>query len=48
MVLSLKRQQNVEKIWIHEVPFRLFITGDMAVYAMMLGKEGSDIYWCIW
>jgi hypothetical protein len=20
----------------------------MAFYAMMLGKEGSDIHWCIW
>jgi hypothetical protein len=29
-------------------PFRLFITGDLAFYAMMVGKEDGDRYWCHW
>jgi hypothetical protein len=31
-----------------EVPFRVFMTGDLAYYAICHGKENSTSHWCPW
>jgi hypothetical protein len=35
-------------VLVQNSPFCLFITGDLAFYAMMVGKEAGDRYMCHW
>ena len=41
-------QKRPSDVLVQSGPFRLFITGDLAFYAMMVGKEDGDRYWCRW
>jgi hypothetical protein len=38
-----RRTSDVEVL---KVPLQMFITGDLAFYAMFLGKDGASMKWC--
>jgi hypothetical protein len=44
--LADKRNENDELL--QEIPFRVFMTGDLAFYAICHGKENSTSHWCPW
>jgi hypothetical protein len=44
--LAAKRNENDELL--QQIPFRVFMTGDLAFYAICHGKESSTSHWCPW
>jgi hypothetical protein len=44
--LAGKRNENDEVL--QEIPFRVFMTGDLAFYAICHGKENSTSHWYPW
>jgi hypothetical protein len=40
------RNENDELL--QEIPFRVFMTGDLAFYGICHGKENSTSHWCPW
>ena len=47
-ILDPTEQPNVNATLVLNVPIRIFITGDLAFYATVLGKEGMDKAHCLW
>ena len=49
LYVSFKKEpvkRRTEDVEVLKVPLRMFITGDLAFYAMFLGKDGSSMKWC--
>jgi hypothetical protein len=45
---SLAGKKNENDELLQEIPFRVFMTGDLAFYAICHGKENSTSHWCPW
>jgi hypothetical protein len=41
-------ESNTGDELLSNVPIRLFITGDLAIYATMLGRENANQYYYMW
>jgi hypothetical protein len=41
-------ESNTGNELLSNIPIRLFITGDLAFYATMQGRENADWHYCMW
>jgi hypothetical protein len=47
-ILDRTDKLSIEDEMVLNVPIRVFITGDLAFYATVVGKEGMDKAHCLW